>query len=1286
VLSHLRAPRPFVAITAAVAVLLALVTLETPAQAAAPDIPTGLTPASGETVSGMPTLTWDRSAGATQYDVQVAATNSFGNVLWSVSTVNSRAGPPIQVPQGVDYWRVRARSNGGTSEWATGSFERADVAAPTLLAPLGDTLKEPDDPPLLSWAPVPGATLYTVQVSIDSSFADSSAISAFTTRTSSLVVSQLKIPTTYYWRVQATVANGQDTAWSDPGSYDLEGLSAPTLVGPPDNINGNVQDIVLDWNPVAGAATYDVQISTDQDFLTLANQASGVVGTSYSPPTTLNNDQYYWRVRPVDAQGNVLDWSDVSVWHFRRNWPDQPTLQYPADNTSVGDPFYYQWTPVHHASRYQVQLSKNADFSTILAKCNTAETTLVPSVNGNTGCMPAALGTYYWRVLAIDDPANPAVLSDVISATVHSFTYIPEQVNQVSPADGASTDLPTMRWDPAPGAAKYQLTFTDTTTGSSASITTAGLSYTPRTLLVTGHTYRWQVQTVSGDGRLGSGLLAGSQPTFTVTAPATPTDSVPTQTNSPSNQERFPTLTWKPVVNATRYRLYLKSQGAVSYTDLGIDFAYPAGEDTGTQYLSPGTYNWIVEAWNGNTLLSTTPQDGTFSIAPMDSTANGRAGLTGTKVTGDLGTTKDTCAATLPSECQNLRQTPVLTWDADPNAGYYQLYFSYDGEMTNMVPDYAPITVYGNMWADTDALPDSQAGSAYFWEAVPCRSNGACAPLQHASLAFNKLSNKVVLHPAVSNSPGSCGQPSDICNDVTLSWDDFLDTETAASTVDTVLKNSAATTEALAYHVQTSSDANFQTLLDNVVVDQTSFTSFANTYPEGPVYWRVQAYDGGNPANPLAWSATGTFTKTSPAPTLLSPSAGGTQSSDQSFSWTPQKFAASYQLEVYKNNDTIGQTSNRVISVGNLVQAAYTPTTQLPVSATPYTWRVRRADAKGRTGPWSSFRSFTVIGAAPTLTSPVAGASVPPSDGIFSWQAVPDAAVYVFERRAAGSTTISESVTTAALAWAPVNSIAGGDWQWRVTAYDSSNQVLASSAWRDFSVVDHPVASTAVSIVGSGAVGTVLSVQAPGWNLSGVTTTYQWKRGTDSISNATGTQYTVTPADVGKDISVVATGAKDGYQNGTSTSNVITGTAGPAPIATAKPTISGKAAFDQVLTTTTGTWPGSPSYEYQWLRDGQEIPGATGAGYRVVAADATRQLSVRVTANVPGLLPGHETSNAVTVAKLTSSTSGYLQSSTVTRKAHGKVVVAVSVPGLSQPTGKVTVKQGKKTLVSATLK
>jgi hypothetical protein len=75
-----------------------------------------------------------------------------------------------------------------------------------------------------------------------------------------------------------------------------------------------------------------------------------------------------------------------------------------------------------------------------------------------------------------------------------------------------------------------------------------------------------------------------------------------------------------------------------------------------------------------------------------------------------------------------------------------------------------------------------------------------------------------------------------------------------------------------------------------------------------------------------------------------------------------------------------------------------------------------------------------------------------------------------------------------------------------------------------------------------------------------------------------------------------------------------------APVNTTAPAVSGTAKVGSTLTTTNGTWSGSPtSYTYQWQRCGgsstcTNIAGATKPTYAIVAADAGRALRAVVTA------------------------------------------------------------------------
>lgn len=70
-----------------------------------------------------------------------------------------------------------------------------------------------------------------------------------------------------------------------------------------------------------------------------------------------------------------------------------------------------------------------------------------------------------------------------------------------------------------------------------------------------------------------------------------------------------------------------------------------------------------------------------------------------------------------------------------------------------------------------------------------------------------------------------------------------------------------------------------------------------------------------------------------------------------------------------------------------------------------------------------------------------------------------------------------------------------------------------------------------------------------------------------------------------------------------------------APSNLTLPVISGTPNVGQTLSTTDGTWAGSPtSYTYQWKRNGVAIGGATSNTYTLVQADSGATITVTVTA------------------------------------------------------------------------
>ena len=158
------------------------------------------------------------------------------------------------------------------------------------------------------------------------------------------------------------------------------------------------------------------------------------------------------------------------------------------------------------------------------------------------------------------------------------------------------------------------------------------------------------------------------------------------------------------------------------------------------------------------------------------------------------------------------------------------------------------------------------------------------------------------------------------------------------------------------YRIQVDTDTAFQApFVDQQIVDQATYTAFDRLYPEGELYWRVQAIDSDD--NGLTWSEAVAIDKSSPPVEIVSPAADGTVDGTAPLRWKPQAFLGSYDVEVYRDDDSTFSTGNRVVSATRVKTTAYV-TAPLTPSSSAYRWRVRRPDATDNAGPWSTGRFF----------------------------------------------------------------------------------------------------------------------------------------------------------------------------------------------------------------------------------------------------------------------------------------------------------------------------------------
>src|SRR4029077_9372669 len=124
-------------------------------------------------------------------------------------------------------------------------------------------------------------------------------------------------PGGYYFAVTPVDAEGRRGARSAVGSFlwtwptttapnveEWDGLNAP----------GTFTDPTFSWAPVPGAARYEVEVNASKYWAPGSKWccSTTTTGTSLSPPQTLANNAYYWRVRAIDARGDAGVWN---VWN-----------------------------------------------------------------------------------------------------------------------------------------------------------------------------------------------------------------------------------------------------------------------------------------------------------------------------------------------------------------------------------------------------------------------------------------------------------------------------------------------------------------------------------------------------------------------------------------------------------------------------------------------------------------------------------------------------------------------------------------------------------------------------------------------------------------------------------------------------------------------------------------------------------------------------------------------------------------------------------------------------------
>ena len=164
------------------------------------------------------------------------------------------------------------------------------------------------------------------------------------------------------------------------------------LVSPEDGSEDLPATITLKWNNVEGAEKYNLEVSKDEAFTDLIYNNTEIVDTAKR--LTLEYDtQYFWRVRYSNSDG-LSPYSGKYSFTTIKPVPKVVLSSPVNDSTILGPLLWLKWKSVSGRDFYQLQVSKNSDFSDIVVFMDDLQINEIEISDLEIGY------EYYWRARA----------------------------------------------------------------------------------------------------------------------------------------------------------------------------------------------------------------------------------------------------------------------------------------------------------------------------------------------------------------------------------------------------------------------------------------------------------------------------------------------------------------------------------------------------------------------------------------------------------------------------------------------------------------------------------------------------------------------------------------------------------------------------------------------------------------------------------------------------------------------------------------------------------------------
>ena len=259
------------------------------------------------------------------------------------------------------------------------------------------------------WNELDGAKKYRVQVySANSNMVLDSLVSQ----------NHLNFPLTqgsYQWRVR-----GENSAYFSNYTFNYSFSVIQTndlttqqviLNNPADNFYTNNQAIILNWQSLTAAQSYNFELINVTNGESIVNQQSNLTSTSLTLNSTIlaSDAQYRWKVKGINSTSQTP--FSFRNFYLDRSNPNTPVNTLPEANTiqTINQQINFTWSmpadvgTIQSTVSYTIEFSNTVNFTSILQTSNSTSASFQQSFS--------IAGDYYWRVKAKDLAGNIGLYS-----------------------------------------------------------------------------------------------------------------------------------------------------------------------------------------------------------------------------------------------------------------------------------------------------------------------------------------------------------------------------------------------------------------------------------------------------------------------------------------------------------------------------------------------------------------------------------------------------------------------------------------------------------------------------------------------------------------------------------------------------------------------------------------------------------------------------------------------------------------------------------------------------------